>query len=60
MLKEVIIVGASAGLGGWVVSKYGASIEAQAVKLHFPPTIAHMVVVGGGAALVYFVLRQVV
>lgn len=60
MLKEVLIVGGSAAIGGWIVTKYGAPIEAQAVKLHVPVTLAHMAVVGGSAALVYFVLRQVV
>lgn len=60
MLKETLIVGGAAALGGWIVTRYGAPIEAQAVKLHIPPTIAHMAVVGGTAALAYFVLRQVV
>lgn len=58
-MKDVLIVGASAGLGGWIVSRYGAPIEAQAVKLGIPTTVAHIAIVGGGAALVYFVLRQV-
>lgn len=59
MLKDVLIVGVAAAGGGWLVSKYGAPIEAQAVKFHVPVTLAHMLVVGGGAALAYFVIRQV-
>jgi hypothetical protein len=59
-MKETLIVGASAALGGWIVTKYGAPIEAQAVKFHIPVTIAHMAVVGGSAALVFFVLTKVV
>ena len=60
MLKETLVVGGAAALGGWLVTKYGASIEAQAVKLHIPPTLAHMLVVGGSAALVYFVIIKVI
>jgi len=60
MLKDVLIVGVSAAAGGWLVAKYGGTVEAQAVKLHVPVTIAHMAVVGGGAALAYFVIRQVI
>lgn len=59
MLKDVLIVGVSAGLGGWIVGKYGASIESQFLKIGLPANIGHVVVVGGGAALVYYVLRQV-
>jgi hypothetical protein len=58
-VKELLIVGGSAALGGVVVSKYGASIEAKAVQFKIPPTLAHMGVVGGTAALVYYVLRSV-
>lgn len=29
MLKETLIVGGSAALGGWIVTKYGAPIEAR-------------------------------
>lgn len=59
MMKETLIVGVAAALGGFIVSKYGAPIEAQAVKLHVPVLLAHMGVVAGGAMLAYFVIKQV-
>jgi hypothetical protein len=57
-MKEVLLAGAAAAVGGLIVSKYGAAIEAKAVAMHVPPTVAHMGVVGGSAALVFFVATR--
>lgn len=59
MLKEVLFVGGSAALGGYLATKYGAPIEAQAIKLKIPAPVAHMIVVGGTAAGGYFLLRSI-
>lgn len=59
MLKEVLIVGGSAAVGELIVQKFGSSIEAKAVSMKIPPTVAHMAVVGSAAALGYVLLKAV-
>ena len=59
MMKEALIVGGAAAGGTFISQKWGASLEAQAVKFHIPPTVAHMVVVGSFAAVVFFVAKAV-
>lgn len=59
MLKDALIVGGSAAAGTFVSQRYGAALEVQATKLHIPPTVAHMAVVGGFSALSYFILKAV-
>ncbi len=58
-MRALIVVGASAAVGGLVVSKYGGAIEAQATKLGLPASIGHIVVVGSTAAAVYWVVTSV-
>lgn len=59
-MKEALIIGGSAAVGTWATQKWGAQLEAQAVKLHVPPTFAHMAVVGSFTALSWFVLKHVI
>ncbi len=58
-LKEVLIVGAAAALGEYVVQKYGSAIEAKAVSMKIPPMVAHVAIVGGSAAAGFALLRAV-
>ena len=58
MLKEILMVGAAAAIGEYADQKFGASIEAQAVKMKVPPAIAHAAVVGAFAAGGYWVLKS--
>jgi hypothetical protein len=60
MLKEALIVAVAAGGGTYISQRWGQKIEAQAVAMHVPPVAAHMAVVGGFAAGVYFVVRRFV
>jgi hypothetical protein len=57
MWKDVAIVAVAAGGGQWVAGKFGAKIESKAVEMKIPPAVAHAVVVGGGAAAVYFIVK---
>jgi hypothetical protein len=59
MVKDVLIIGGSAAAGTFISQKWGGALEAQAAKLHIPPVIGHMVVVGGFSALSYFLLKAV-
>jgi hypothetical protein len=59
MLKEVLVVGGSAAVGGWLTTKYGGKIQPYFISLGLPASAANVVVVGGSAALVYFVVRAV-
>lgn len=59
MMKEVLIVAGSAALGEFLAQKFGTTIEAKAVSMKIPPTVAHMAVVGGAAALGFVVLKHV-
>jgi hypothetical protein len=59
-MKDAIIVALAAGAGEYLDSKYGASIEAQGVALHIPPVIAHVAVVGGFTAVVWYIARKFV
>lgn len=59
MLKDALIIGGSAAAGTFISQKYGAALEVQAVKLHVPPTVAHMLVVGGFTAISYFIVKAV-
>ena len=52
------MVGAAAAIGEYADQKFGASIEAQAVKMKVPPAIAHAAVVGAFAAGGYWVLKS--
>lgn len=58
-MKEILVVGASAAVGEFLVQRYGNQIQAKAVELHIPPMVAHVAVVGGFAVLGYVVLRAV-
>lgn len=59
MLKDAIIIGGSAAVGTYASQKWGATLEAQALKLHVPPTLAHMLVVGSFTAVSYFVVKAI-
>ena len=59
MLKDALIVGGAAATGTFISQKWGGALEAQAAKVHVPPVIAHMVVVGGFSAISYFILKAV-
>jgi len=60
MMKEALVIGGSAAAGTWISQKYGAALEAQAVKLSIPPMVAHMAVVGGFTAISYFIVKRFV
>lgn len=57
-MKGALIVGAVAAASSWLVSKYGASLEAQAVKMHIPPNIAHLTLVGSATGVAYWVTTK--
>lgn len=59
MLKEVLVIGGSAAAATYVTQKWGGPLEVQAQKLHIPPVVAHMAVIGGFAALSYFVFKAI-
>lgn len=59
MLKDVLVIGGSAAVATYATQKWGGPLEIQAQKLHVPPVIAHMVVVGGFTALAYFVAKAI-
>jgi hypothetical protein len=58
-MKATLIIGGSAAAATYVTQKWGGPLEAQAVKLHIPPVLAHMAVVGGFTALSYWVATKV-
>lgn len=59
MWKDVLLIAGSAALGEYLSRKYGASIEAKAVEMKIPATLAHGAVVGGFAAGGYFVAKAI-
>jgi hypothetical protein len=59
MWKDVAIVAGAAALGEWGARKYGAQIESKAVEMKIPVALAHAGVVGGAAALGYFVIKAI-
>jgi hypothetical protein len=59
MMKDALIVGGSAAAGTFISQRWGGALEVQAAKLHIPPTIAHMAVVGSFSALSYFLLKAI-
>lgn len=59
MWKDVLIVAAAAAGGEYLSRRFGSQIEAKAVELKIPPTIAHAAVVGGSAATTYFVIKAI-
>lgn len=58
-MKDALIVGVSAAAGTYISQKWGAQLELQATKLHIPPTIAHMAVVGGFTAISWFITKSI-
>lgn len=58
-MKEALIVGGAAAGGTFISQKWGGALEVQAAKLHIPPVIAHMAVVGSFSALTFFLLKAV-
>lgn len=59
MLKEALVIGASAAAGTYITQKWGAPLAAQAAKLNIPPTVAHMLVVGSFTAASYFLAKAI-
>lgn len=59
MMKEALMVGGAAAVGGFVVSQWGGPIENMAVKAHIPPLLAHGAVVALTTTLVFIGLRAV-
>jgi hypothetical protein len=59
MWKDVAIVAIAAGLGEFGARKYGTAIEAKAVEMKIPTSVAHAAVVGGFAAASFFVVKAV-
>lgn len=60
MWKDALIVAAAAGGGEWLSRKYGSAIEAKAVEMKLPVSLAHAAVVGGFAAVTFFVVKAVI
>lgn len=60
MWKSVAIVAVAAALGEYGARKYGAPIEAKATAMKVPIPVAHAVVVGGAAAIGFFVVSAIV
>ena len=58
-MRDALIIGGSAAAGTYISQKWGGMLEAQAVKFHVPPTLAHMLVVGGFTAVSYFIVKAV-
>jgi hypothetical protein len=59
MWKDVAIVAGAAALGEYGARKFAGPIEAKAVAMKVPPTIAHAAVVGTAAALAFFLVKAV-
>ncbi len=59
MWKDVAIVGGAAAIGEYVSRRWGAPIEAQAVKMKIPAAVAHAAVVGGCAAGGFLLLKSI-
>lgn len=57
MWKEVAFVAGAAALGEYASRKWGTSIEAKAIEMKIPPTLAHAAVVGGFAAAGFAVAK---
>lgn len=57
-MKELFLVGGSAAVGGWLLSKWGATIEAK-IPAAIPPVVAHIALVAGSAVAVFAVARRV-
>ena len=58
-MKEVLFVAGAAALGEYLRGKFGANIEKMAIDAKIPPTVAHVAIVGGAAALGFVALRAV-
>lgn len=59
MMKELVLVGVAAGVGGIVLGKWGGPVEARLASWHIPPSIGHFGLVGATAAGLYWVGRKV-
>lgn len=59
MLKDAVIIGGAAAVGTYASQKWGGALEAQAVKLHVPPVVAHMLAVGSFTAVSYFIIKAI-
>jgi hypothetical protein len=59
MWKDVAVVVGVASAGAYVSSKYGTKIEAQAVKMKLPPTVAHVGTIGLFSGLVFAAYKMV-
>lgn len=59
MLKDALVIGGSAAAATFITQKWGGPLELQAAKLHIPPAVAHMAVVGSFTALSYFVFKAI-
>lgn len=59
MWKEALFVGGAAALGQWAAQKYGGSIEAKAIEMKIPPTLAHATVVGAAAVAGYMLVKAI-
>ncbi len=59
MWKDIAFVAGAAALGEYASRKWGASIEAKAVEMKIPTSIAHAAVVGGFAAGGYALAKAV-
>lgn len=59
-MKEVLIIGGAAALGTWATQKWGGPLAEQAIKLHVPPSVASMLVVGSFTAGSWFILKHII
>lgn len=58
-MKEMFLVGLAAGIGGLILGKWGAPIEARVVAMGIPPQVEHFGLVAGAAMAVFYVGRRV-
>lgn len=59
MSKEIILVGAAAGIGGLILGKWGGPIEVKLTSMSIPPQIVHFSLVAASAMGVYYLGRRV-
>lgn len=60
-MKELFLVGISAGIGGIALGKWGGPIEVKlnSISASIPPAAVHFVLVGSAAVGVYALARKI-
>lgn len=57
-MKELLLVGIAAGVGGLVLGRWGQPIEAKIVAMGIPAPVEHFSLVAASAVAVYWLGRK--